>query len=225
MQRPTAPSRLLQLLLLLLLACPLPARAEMSAQLSLRGRVLDPHGAAVAGAQVTAEAKGRTAVYSATTDQNGEFLLAVAPGEYVVKVIAEGFSEASQTLNLSQESGTSLEVKLQVAGVGGSVTVFSSGDGYQTEVIGSATKTLTPLRDVPQSITVVTKEQIKDQMMQSIGDVVRYIARHHRHQGENNRDQVIIRGNSTSAPISSSTASATTCSTTATSTTSNASRL
>src|SRR5215207_11690422 len=65
MQRPTAPSRLFQLLLLLLLACALPARAEMAAQLSLRGRVLDPNGAAVAGALVTAEAKGRPAVYSA----------------------------------------------------------------------------------------------------------------------------------------------------------------
>ena len=140
MQRPTAPSRLLQLLLLLLLACALPARAEMAAQLPLRGRVLDPNGAAVAGANVTAEAKGRAAVYSATTDQNGEFILAVPPGEYVVKVIAGGFSETSRTVNLSQDGGTSLEVKLQVAGVDGSVTVFSASGGYQTDVVGSATK-------------------------------------------------------------------------------------
>jgi catecholate siderophore receptor len=171
----------------------------MAARLSLRGRVLDPHGATVAGAQVTAEAKGRAAVYSATTDQNGEFLLAVAPGEYVVKVIAGGFSEASQTVNVSQDGGTSLEVKLQVAGVDGSVTVFSASGGYQTDVIGSATKTLTVLRDVPQSVAVVSKEQVRDQQMQSIADVVRYTPGLSVHQGENNRDQVIIRGQSTSA--------------------------
>src|SRR5215218_8360710 len=58
MQRPTTQSRLLRLSLFLLLACPL-VHAEMSAQLSLRGRVLDPVGAAVAGASVTAEARGR----------------------------------------------------------------------------------------------------------------------------------------------------------------------
>ena len=199
MQRPSTPSRLLQLLLLLLLACPSPARAEMAAQLSLRGRVLDPNGAAVAGAHVTAEAKGRAAVYSATTDQNGEFVLAVVPGEYVVKVIADGFSEASQTVNLSQQGGASLEVTLRVAGVDGSVTVFSTSGGYQTEVTGSATKTLTALRDVPQSVAVVSKEQVRDQQMQSIADVVRYTPGLSVHQGENNRDQVIIRGQSTSA--------------------------
>lgn len=199
MQRLDTPSRLLQLSLLLLLACPSNALAETAAQLSLRGRVLDPNGAAVAGAQVTAEAKGRAAVYSATTDRNGEFVLAVVPGEYVLKVLAEGFSEASQTVSLSEQGGASLEVTLQVAGVDGSVTVFSASGGYQTDVIGSATKTLTPLRDVPQSVAVVTKEQVRDQQMQSIADVVRYTPGLSVHQGENNRDQVIIRGQSTSA--------------------------
>ena len=63
----------------------------------------------------------------------------------------------------------------------------------------SATKTLTPLRDVPQSVTVVTKQLISDQL-----DVERcrhrpYMPGMTAHQGENNRDQVIIRGNHSSA--------------------------
>ena len=57
----------------------------------------------------------------------------------------------------------------------------------------------TPLRDVPQSITVVTKELMRDQLMTSIADVVRYVPGVTMHQGENNRDQVVIRGNSSSA--------------------------
>jgi catecholate siderophore receptor len=171
----------------------------MAAQLSLRGRVLDPNGAAVAGALVTAEAKGRTTVYSATTDQNGEFVLAVMPGEYVVKVVASGFSEASQTVNLRQEGSTSLEVKLQISGVDGSVTVYSASGGYQTDVVGSATKTLTVLRDVPQSVSVVAREQVRDQQLQSIADVVLYTPGLVAQQGEGNRDQVVIRGQSTSA--------------------------
>jgi catecholate siderophore receptor len=65
--------------------------------------------------------------------------------------------------------------------------------------VSTATKTLTPLRDVPQSITVVPQEQMKDQMMMSIGDVVRYVPGITAIQGENNRDQLVIRGNSTSA--------------------------
>ena len=55
------------------------------------------------------------------------------------------------------------------------------------------------LRDLPQSISVVTSELMKDQMMMSIGDVTRYVPGVTAIQGENNRDQVVIRGNSSSA--------------------------
>lgn len=198
MLRMTTLPRLFPSFLFLLLTCPLLIHAQVTTQSTIRGKVLDPNRAAVPAASVVVEAKGRAASVSATTDQNGEFSVAVEPGEYTVKIAAGGFSEVAQTVSLSQSGNASLEVVLQVSGVAGSVTVLSTGE-YQTDVIGSATKTLTPLRDVPQSVTVVTKEQIRDQQMQSIGDIVRYTPGLAVHQGENNRDQVIIRGQSTSA--------------------------
>jgi len=73
------------------------------------------------------------------------------------------------------------------------VTVTENG-GYSTPATATATKTLTPLQDIPQSIAIVAQEQIKDQMMMSIGDVVRYVPGITAHQGENNRDQLVIRG-------------------------------
>lgn len=163
----------------------------------VKGKVLDPNRAAVVGARIVAQtmdgSKGAT-----VTDQNGEFSLALAPGDYTFTVAAAGFSEASQAVRIGQTSVTSLEVVLQIAGSSTSVTIVETG-GYQTDVIASATKTLTPLRDTPQSITVVTSEQIKDQSFQSISDVVNYIPGISSHQGENNRDQLVMRGNSTSA--------------------------
>jgi len=55
-----------------------------------------------------------------------------------------------------------------------SVTITAAeGIGYRTESLMSATKTLTPLRDTPQSISVMTNERLKDQSMASIGDVVK----------------------------------------------------
>jgi len=78
------------------------------------------------------------------------------------------------------------------------VTVVESGT-YRTDAIQSGTKTLTPLLDVPQSITIITQALMKDQMMMSLGDVVRYVPGVTTHQGENNRDQVVIRGNNSSA--------------------------
>src|SRR4029077_2277835 len=87
---------------------------------------------------------------------------------------------------------------LELKAVHDTVTVVESGD-YKVAALSSATKTLTPLRDVPQSITVVPHELIQDQMMMSVADVVRYVPGITAHQGENNRDQLIIRGNSSSA--------------------------
>jgi catecholate siderophore receptor len=163
----------------------------------VKGKVLDPNRAAVVGARIDAQTKDGS-MGSTVTDQNGEFSLALEPGDYTVTVTADGFSEASQAVRLGQSSVTSLEVVVQVAGSSSSVTIVEAG-GYQTDVIASAAKTLTPLRDTPQSITVVTREQIKDQSFQSISDVVNYMPGISSHQGENNRDQLVMRGNSTSA--------------------------
>lgn len=70
---------------------------------------------------------------------------------------------------------------------------------YKVEHNLTATKTNTPLLDVPQSITIVTEQQIKDQQMLSLGDVARYVPGLTAIQGENNRDQIVFRGNSSSA--------------------------
>ena len=62
-----------------------------------------------------------------------------------------------------------------------------------------ATKTNTPLLDIPQSISVVTKDFIRDQGFQSLTDVTRYIPGVAIHQGEGNRDELVIRGVNSSA--------------------------
>jgi catecholate siderophore receptor len=72
-------------------------------------------------------------------------------------------------------------------------------ENYKADRTRIGTKTDTPLQDIPQSISIVTQEQILDQQMTSLTDVVRYVPGVTAHQGENNRDQVIFRGNSSSA--------------------------
>ena len=72
-------------------------------------------------------------------------------------------------------------------------------ENYKADRSRIGTKTDTPLQDIPQSITVITQEQISDQQMTSLSDVVRYVPGVSAHQGENNRDQIIFRGNSSSA--------------------------
>lgn len=59
-----------------------------------------------------------------------------------------------------------------LAGV--TVTGQAVGEGYLADSSGSATKTNTSLIETPQSISVVTRQQIDDQQPQSLNEVLRY---------------------------------------------------
>ena len=195
---------LLVLTVLFVIAPALTASGEAGAgqaspaRFSIHGRVVDATDAPIAGARVTAVPDHQRSGPSTVTDGRGEFIVTVDPGRYVIKVVAEGFLEASQGLSAPQTGATSLKFMLEIAGIREAITV-SAPAGDRAQPFSSATKTPTPLRDVPQSVTVVTQELMRDQLMMSIGDVVRYVPGITAHQGENNRDQIIIRGNSSSA--------------------------
>ncbi len=63
----------------------------------------------------------------------------------------------------------------------------------------SAARTETLLRDLPQSVSIVSKELIADQSMQSMADVVRYMPGITMGLGEGHRDAPTIRGNASTA--------------------------
>lgn len=85
------------------------------------------------------------------------------------------------------------------AAAGDDIIVTGIQDRYTTPDTSTATKTRTPLKDVPQSISVVTKAQIDDQAIRSIADLVRLVPGASAGQGEGNRDQITLRGNNTTA--------------------------
>lgn len=79
------------------------------------------------------------------------------------------------------------------------VVVGQGSRGYVALRTNTATRTNTPLRDTPQSVSVVTSGVIADQSMQGMADVVRYIPGITMGQGEGHRDAPTIRGNSSTA--------------------------
>ncbi len=79
------------------------------------------------------------------------------------------------------------------------VTAEHISEGYRVDRTRTATKTDTPLLDVPQSVSVVTRDVIRDQSMQSMADVARYVPGAGMAQGEGNRDTIILRGNSSTS--------------------------
>jgi catecholate siderophore receptor len=126
--------------------------------------------------------------------QHGGTLLAA--GILLTGGIAQAFAQESTTAaagNVNAQAVT-LEPITVVEENKGSV-------GYLATRTTSATKTDTPLRDVPQAVSVVTEQQIKDQGAQRLEDIARYVPGVGVHQGEGNRDQFVLRGQSSTADL------------------------
>src|ERR1044072_8157690 len=70
---------------------------------------------------------------------------------------------------------------------------------YGVKVTSTATKTNTDIKDVPQALTIVTSGQTKDQQMRSIADLLNFVPGASYGSGEGNRDQIVLRGNSSTA--------------------------
>lgn len=81
------------------------------------------------------------------------------------------------------------------------VVVSGHRDGYGAQATRTATKTDTALRDVPQAITVVTGEVIRDQAMTSMVDALRLVPGVGVAQGEGHRDAPIFRGNASTSDM------------------------
>jgi len=164
----------------------------------LSGTVCDANHAAVQGAEVSVISTG----FSKTvrTDETGSFAISLPRGDYAVNATASGFERTTARVRVMEGTHQSIEMMLAIAGSTDVVTIMASDSvGYQAESISSATKTVTALRNTPQSITVLPTERLRDQSMTSISDVLNYVPGVSSHQGENNRDQVVIRGVSSSA--------------------------
>jgi catecholate siderophore receptor len=174
------------------------AQTPAAAAVRFEARVVDPTRAPLAGARIAVAPDGQGSGASTLTDERGVFVLWLVPGPYTLHVTAAGFLEHVQPLDAAALHA-SRDIVLPLAGLTEDVTVSAPAGGYQLTAIRSATRTPTALLDVPASVTVVTSELINDQMMTSVADVMRYVPGVTVHQGENNRDQVIMRGNSSSA--------------------------
>jgi len=184
--------------LLLFTLVPFVSSQPATSDVQLRGRVFDQNRAVVTGASVLVSNLAAKPQATTSSDSNGEFSISLPAGDYVLEIKAEGFNSTSRKLHVSPNERTEIEVSLEIASATATVTV-SAGSEFQTGIVFSATKTPTAVRDLPQTISIVGKQQIAEQSFTSISDVVRYQAGVTSHQGENNRDQLIIRGQNSSA--------------------------
>lgn len=78
------------------------------------------------------------------------------------------------------------------------IIVNGQRDDYVIDT-ADATKTGTPLLDTPQSVTTIGRAQLNDQAVEALNDALRYVPGVTLGQGEGHRDQVVLRGQSSTA--------------------------
>ncbi len=188
-------SSLAAILVLALTATPALSRplAGSAASTAITGVVLDTTGGAIPGATVTL--RGGAPARETVTDGTGRFVFATVPrGPVSITVTLDQFAPATVAVD---RANPDVQVVLSPMSIAERIIVR----GMHTPVtrIAAAMKTDTPLRDVPQAITVVSQALIAEQGMQSMADVVRYVPGVGMTQGEGNRDQAVFRGNASTA--------------------------
>lgn len=93
-------------------------------QASVGGRVLDPQGAAVPGAVISARQTATNVTVETTTDAEGRFRFSyLRVGPYELRTRLQGFREDARALTLSAGSAFDLTLRLEVASVDSAVTV------------------------------------------------------------------------------------------------------
>ena len=79
------------------------------------------------------------------------------------------------------------------------IVVTGQRPEYGVKATRTGTRTDTDLKNIPQSLSVISERQIEDQALRSIGDILTYVPGATPGTGEGNRDQITLRGNNTTA--------------------------
>jgi catecholate siderophore receptor len=159
-----------------------------------RGTVKDSTGALIVGAEITLKnGKGKT-IDKAKTDAAGEFALdCFDEGEYTLNISKEGMSPIVKNLSLRKENLQVSDIVLDAQAVSETVTVEIE-PAFVSSSTEAATKTLTALRDVPQSVEIVNRQLLDSQAARSLQDALYNVTAVSVAQGEGRRDQFFIRG-------------------------------
>ncbi len=133
---------------------------------SVSGTVLDATGAAISGATITIIQVDTGRQTSVTTSGSGNYVFAsLTPAHYNVKVTAQGFQTFVETnVILTSNQSLNIDAKLKVGAATETVQVEAiSPVSFAALDSTSATRTNTPLIEVPQSVETITRTLLTEQ--------------------------------------------------------------
>jgi len=134
MFRKSTPIPLLCLLLVCCLLTAITAFAQSQASTgNIAGRVLDPNGAVVPNATVTATNEGTGLEKTTTTDGEGNYrIILLPPGPYTVKVTASGFAGRPLRVTVTVGGEAQADVTLSVGSTVDIITIIEEGAVVET---------------------------------------------------------------------------------------------
>jgi catecholate siderophore receptor len=121
---------------------------------------------------------------SASSDNTKRATASEATGEAVVEETAEPDNKDEKDKKKKANKGTEESVQESLKVVGKYL--------FSDQV--NSVKTPTPIIDVPQSLSIMTAEQLDDQGFTSIGEIINYTPGVNNTQGEGHRDAIVFRG-------------------------------
>lgn len=131
---------------------------------ALNGKVVDPQGGAIAGAQVRLHPRESGSLLSITTAASGEFQFdRLGAGDYLLEAEAPGFARTAMgPIRLERAAVKTLSVVLQVATV-------------REEIVVTAAGTAQPVDEVSKAISVVNAQEIQQRDELSIAEALRIV--------------------------------------------------
>lgn len=145
-----------------------------SAQLSIKGVVQDDQGEVIRGATVKLSSASVSRI--TLTDENGHFaFLELQQGDYSLTITNIGFEDHSQNVSPGNHSPENLQIRLSILSkqLQSVEIVGRSARKYNSDYSFSATKIAALNKDIPQSITAITKELIADRQAFQLADAVK----------------------------------------------------
>ena len=141
---------------------------------SVSGTVLDPTGAAIAGATVSLFDIAKGHQNTGRTNSAGHYEFSSLPsGRYRLKITAAGFRgfESSDT-QITIDQPVHIDAKLVVGSTSSTVQVLSAEEPYTALASNAGTRTPSPLVEVPQSVQVLDHTLLRDQDRRTLADAL-----------------------------------------------------
>ena len=128
---------------------------------SVKGRVTDERGAAVAGAEVRLRSREGVRLF-ARTDQNGTYAFTgLGPGDYILEVTARGFAVVtSDGFRVERGDAATRDILLPVAAISESVVIVATGTPQRAD-------------EVSKAVTLIGEEQMEARRELSLAEALR----------------------------------------------------